>query len=674
MQIGRIRNIGIAAAFDAGKATLAQRMLYLSSVAENGGENSNLKAALEFVKKEQEKGVTIASSAVSLLWNDHLINIIDTPGHLDFVAEVERAFRAMDGLLLLFCAVKGVEPLTETAWRLAEKFKIPKIACINRIDKDGADFKDVLLGIEEQLGTSALPFHLPMGEGSEFKGIVDLAAMKAIIFEEGKQTVAEIPFQFLPAAKNARRYLIEQLAEFDEDIFESSLAEEDIPEEEIWRAARECALNRLITPLFCASAYHLKGVAQLLNAIIGLLPSPVNRGAINCFDAKPPNAPKSFKPQKDEPLCALTLKVIEQPAIGRQTFVRIFSGSVSRGNAVYIPRTRSSEKVKEIFRITATERLPIESAGPGEVVALIGPSRAVSGDTLSDAEQPTIFEIIKQPIPIVRTILNPPPSKDPEPLFKLLAEMREEDISLVIFKKHNRSAIISGANKLQLQTVIERIKSEYSPEIEAEKISACLYASPTKEVTKEVSEQILEEGEERRVGLKIRFEPIAEDSILFESRLKRTDVRSESIYAVREGIEEGALTAGPDGFPAAGFKALLLDLSAHGEMADTTSVKTLATRCLSLALIESELQFKEPFVELDIATPDDYITPITAAITKRRGFLTSMRRYRKGSQKLIGRAPVAELLEFEEELHKISNGTAILALELDRFEPIASPH
>ncbi|MBQ3850619.1 MAG: GTP-binding protein, partial [Bacteroidales bacterium] len=401
MQISKLRNIGIAAHIDAGKTTVSERILFFTGVNRKVGETHDGQATMDFMKQEQERGITIASAAITANWNGHQINLIDTPGHVDFTIEVERSLRVIDGMVAVFCAVGGVEPQSETVWNQADKYRVPRIAFVNKMDRTGADFNEVVGQMNKYLGANAMPIHLPIGAENEFQGMIDLVTMQAITFTDKERLVGDIPAELLPAAQEARRAMIEKLADFDDEIAELYLEDAEISEEMLKKSIRQSTLKLMVTPVLCGAAYKNKGIQLLLDAIVDYLPSPTDLGAVIAQDPLDEERTIQRNPSANEKFSALAFKLINDPYVGQQTFIRIFSGKLVSGMSIHNTNKGKDERVGRIFRIKAKEREEISEAGCGEIVALVGMKHTRTGDTLCDESQPILFESINVPPAVI---------------------------------------------------------------------------------------------------------------------------------------------------------------------------------------------------------------------------------------------------------------------------------
>ncbi|HOW83606.1 MAG TPA: elongation factor G, partial [Spirochaetota bacterium] len=465
MSLSKLRNIGIAAHIDAGKTTCTERMLFFTGTTRKLGEVHDGQATMDFMKQEQERGITIASAAISCIWNGHDINIIDTPGHVDFTVEVERSLRVIDGMVALFCAVSGVEPQSETVWNQADRYKVPRIAFVNKMDRLGADFGEAIAQMDKYLDANPVAFQVPIGIEEDFLGVIDIVERKAYHFVEFERKEVDMPADYREKCETARAHLVEKLADFDDEIMEYFLAEKDVSAELIKKAARDATLKLLITPVFCGSAYKNKGMHQLLDAVIDYLPSPIDKGATFGADIDDAEKNHARHPSKNDPFCALVFKLIHDPYVGQQTFIRIYSGELKSGMQVLNPGKDKNERIGRILKIHAKDREDIESAGPGDIVALIGMKFSKTGDTLCDIQNPLILESIFIPPTVIELKVTPPSKREEEKLGAALRKLSMEDPSFnVRYDDETNETIISGMGELHLEIIIDRLKTEFDVE------------------------------------------------------------------------------------------------------------------------------------------------------------------------------------------------------------------
>jgi len=463
LNTSKLRNIGIAAHIDAGKTTVSERILFFTGVNRKVGETHDGQATMDFMKQEQERGITIASAAITAHWNGYQINLIDTPGHVDFTVEVERSLRVIDGMVAVFCAVGGVEPQSETVWNQADKYRVPRIAFVNKMDRTGADFQEVVNQMHKYLGANAVPLHLPIGAESDFEGMVDLVQMNSVRFIEKERIVGPIPEHMMEQAQEARRNLIEKVADLDDEIAELYLDDQEIPTDKLMSAIRKATIKLMMVPVLCGAAYKNKGIQLLLDAIVDYLPSPNDLGAVIAHD--PANEEKTYQrnPSENEPFAALAFKLINDPYVGQQTFIRIFSGKLVNGMSVYNTNKMKSERVGRIFRIKAKEREEINEAGAGEIVALVGMKYTKTGDTLcQEDKQPILLESINIPPAVIEMKVNLDDKKNRSKLSEALSKLCNEDPSFhAHFDEETEETIIAGMGELHLEIIVDRLKEEF---------------------------------------------------------------------------------------------------------------------------------------------------------------------------------------------------------------------
>ncbi|MCF8367041.1 MAG: elongation factor G, partial [Bacteroidales bacterium] len=462
MTLSKLRNIGIAAHIDAGKTTVTERILFYTGTTRKMGEVHDGQATMDFMKQEQERGITIASAAISCKWKDYNVNIIDTPGHVDFTIEVERSLRVIDGMIALFCAVGGVEPQSETVWNQADRYRVPRIAFINKMDRTGAEFYEVVKQMNEFLDANAIPFQLPMGAEENFTGLIDVISQKAYIFGENDRIETEIPDEYKQQALDARNLLIEKVADFSEEVLELYYGEQEVPNEILKKAAREATLKLMITPVFTGAAYKNKGVQLMLDAVIDYLPSPLDIGAVVGTDLDEPEKSHTRCPSAKDPFSALAFKLINDPYVGQQTFIRIFSGKLENGMPILNASKGKPERIGRILQIHAKERVEVSEAGPGDIVALVGMKFTKTGDTLCDKDSPLLLESIHVPPSVIELKITPDSRKDQSKLGNALAKLSNEDPSFnARFDDETEETIISGMGELHLEIIVDRIKDEF---------------------------------------------------------------------------------------------------------------------------------------------------------------------------------------------------------------------
>lgn len=672
MTLNKLRNIGIAAHIDAGKTTVTERILFFTGINRKMGEVHDGQATMDFMKQEQERGITIASAAISTSWNDHSINIIDTPGHVDFTIEVERSLRVIDGMVALFCAVSGVEPQSETVWHQADRYKVPRIAFVNKMDRSGADFYGAIEQMNEYLDANAVAFQMPMGYEENFSGIIDLFDMKAHTFDDTNRYINEIPEEYLEKAKVLRDALIEKLAEFDDELMELYFDEKEIPVELLKKVARFATLKLLITPVFTGTAYKNKGVQMLLDAIVDFLPSPIDIGAIVGQDVDDEEKTCTRNPSTKDPFSALAFKLINDPYVGQQTFIRIFSGQLESGMPILNTTKGKKERIGRIFRIKAKEREEIKKAGPGDIVALVGLKATKTGDTLCQMDSPILLENIHIPPPVIEMKILPEKLKDQEKLGIALSKLANEDPSFnVRFDEETFETIVAGMGELHLEIIIDRLKEEFKVEVNVGKPSVSLRETFTVEKTGRHRYAKQSGGKGQFAEIEFRIEPNHGNGFEFVDQIKGGSIPNEYIPSVKKGIlktlEEGVLA----GYPVVDVKVILIDGKFHPVDSSDYAFQACASILFKECFMKAKPVLLEPLMKIEINTPDDYIGNVVGDMNKRRGKIESMRRYRKGSQKLSGFAPLMEMFGYATTLRNISSGRANYSMEFNRYEPVS---
>ncbi len=671
MPLHKVRNIGIAAHIDAGKTTVTERMLYFTGITRKLGEVHDGEATMDFMKQEQERGITIASAAISCTWDDYLVNIIDTPGHVDFTVEVERSLRVIDGMVALFCAVAGVEPQSETVWNQADRYKVPRIAFVNKMDRTGADFYEAVKQMDDHLDANPVPFQVPIGSEEHFKGSIDIIERKAIVFEEFERHVTDVPEEYREKCEEARNNLIEKLADYDEEVGELYLNEEEVPAELLKKAARNATLKLLITPVFCGSAYKNKGVQVLLDSIVEYLPSPVDIGAVHGIDMEDSEKYHARHPSKKDPFAALVFKLIHDPYVGQQTFIRIYSGELKSGMQVMNSTKGKPEKIGRIMRIHAKEREEVDVAGPGDIVALIGMKYSKTGDTLCDRDSQILLESIFIPPTVIELKVSPTSKKEEEKLGAALRKLAMEDPSFnVRFDDETSETVISGMGELHLEIIIDRLKHEFGVDAIIGEPSVAFRETITAEVESEYKHSKQTGGKGQFAHTYMRLEPNKGKGFEFVDHIKGGVIPAEFIPSVRKGIEstmgEGIIA----GFPVVDVKVVLHDGNFHPVDSSDMAFRTCGSVCFKNGFMKADPILLEPLMKIEINTPDEYIGDIVGDLNKRRGRIESMRRYRKGSQKLNGFVPLMEMFGYATQLRSVSSGRANYSMEFHEYVPI----
>ncbi|NTW33619.1 MAG: elongation factor G, partial [Bacteroidetes bacterium] len=651
MSLTRLRNIGIAAHIDAGKTTVTERILFYTGVNRKVGEVHDGQATMDFMKQEQERGITIASAAITCHWKDSQINIIDTPGHVDFTVEVERSLRVIDGMIAVFCAVGGVEPQTETVWNQADRYKVPRIAFVNKMDRTGADFNEVLNMMNKYLDAKAAAFHLPIGSEENFTGFVDVIEQKAFIFQESECIESEIPSEYKEKLIASRTLIVEKLADYNEQIMNLYFEGKEVPSDLLKKAAREATLKLLITPVFCGAAYKNKGIQFLLDAVIDYLPSPIDVGAVVGIDIDDDKKTRSRNPSPKEPFAALAFKLIHDPFVGQQTFIRIYSGTLTSGMQLLNSTKNKYERSGRILRIHAKEREEISEAGPGDIVALIGMKYTKTGDTLCDSEHPLFLETIHIPPTVIELKINPAKRKDQERMIESLRKLSNEDPSFNMrYDDETSETIVSGMGELHLEIIIDRLRREFGVEVEVGAPSVAFREAITLESEFDYKHAKQSGGKGQFARTILRIEPNVGKGYEFVDKIKGGSIPAEFVVSVNKGIQKTINAGIIAGFPIVDVKVTLLDGTFHPVDSSDMAFQICASICFKNAFLKANPILLEPVMKVEVNTPDDYIGEVVGNLNRRRGKIEAMRRFRKGSQKLNGFVPLMEMFGYATQL------------------------
>ncbi|MDY0216516.1 MAG: elongation factor G [Bacteroidales bacterium] len=672
MSLNKLRNIGIAAHIDAGKTTVTERVLFFTGTNRKVGETHDGKATMDFMKQEQDRGITIASAAITCKWNDHQINLIDTPGHVDFTVEVERSLRVIDGMVAVFCAVGGVEPQSETVWNQADRYRVPRIAFINKMDRTGSDFQEVVGQLNKYLDANAVPFQLPIGAEDNFMGTIDVINRIAYTFANDVRKEIPMPSEYVEQVEVARNFIIEKLSDFDDEIAELFIDEQEVSSELIMKAARSATLKLLITPVFCGAAYKNIGMQLLLDGVVDFLPSPIDVGAIVGHDLDVEDKTQSRNPSTSEPFSALSFKLINDPYVGQQTFIRIFSGKLINGMQIYNASKLKYERVGRIFRIKAKEREEIHEAGAGEIVALVGMKYTKTGDTLCDPDKPLLLESIHIPISVIELRIQPLMQKDKDKLGEALAKLVNEDPSFSArFDDETEETIIAGMGELHLEIMVDRLKEEFKLEVEVGEPSVAFRETITEAVESNYKHAKQTGGKGQFAHTLMRMEPNTGKGYEYVDMIKGGVIPREYIPAVNKGIlkimDRGILA----GFPIVDVKVVLYDGGFHAVDSSEMAFQVCGEACFKQGFNKAKPILLEPVMKVEVNTPDDYIGDVVGNLNRRRGKIESMRRYRKGSQKINATVPLMEMFGYATQLRNISSGRANYSMEF--FQYMALP-
>jgi elongation factor G len=672
--LDKTRNIGIMAHIDAGKTTTTERILYYTGITYKIGEVDEGTATMDWMVQEQERGITITSAATTCLWRDYRINIIDTPGHVDFTIEVERSLRVLDGAIAVLCAVGGVEPQTETVWRQADKYGVPRIAFLNKMDRVGADFYRVYQMIQDRLGARPLPIQLPIGSEESFEGLVDLLQMKAILWEEeslgAKYKVAEIPASMRERAAEYREKLLETVAEVDEGIMERYLDGKEIKEKELRAAIRKACLGLKVVPVLCGAAFRNKGVQSLLDAVVDYLPSPLDVPPVQGQD---PNSHKEATrpPNDDAPFSALAFKIMTDPFVGALTFFRVYSGYLTSGSSVYNSTKGKRERIGRLLKMHANKREEIKEVYAGDIAAAVGLRGTTTGDTLCNELHPIILESIEFPEPVISIAIEPKSKADQEKLGLSLQRLAMEDPSFrVRTDEETGQTIISGMGELHLEIIVDRLLREFSVSANVGKPQVA-YKETIRKAVRWREKFIRQTGGRGQYGdVDLRVEPQPPGGGLeFVDAIKGGTIPREYIPAVEKGVRE-AVESGPRaGYPMVDVKVMLLDGSYHEVDSSEIAFKIAGSKAFKEAVSRAEPVLLEPIMDVEVVMPEVFMGEVIGNISSRRGKVIKMDS-RAGAQVVTARIPLAEMFGYATDLRSMTQGRATYTMQFSHYEPV----
>ncbi|MBR5137251.1 MAG: elongation factor G [Clostridia bacterium] len=669
------RNIGIMTHIDAGKTTTTERILFYSGKLYKIGETHDGAATMDWMEEEQERGITITSAATTTHWKDNLINIIDTPGHVDFTVEVERSLRVLDGAVCLFCAKGGVEPQSETVWRQADKYGVPRIGFVNKMDITGANFDNVIKMIKDRLRANPVPLELPIGAEDTFVGVIDLITMKAHIYEDNKPgcpyRVEEIPADMLDKANEARSYLVDSAVEFDEDgeIMMRYLEEGVEPtEEELKALIRKACIAVKMIPVMCGSAYKNKGIQQLLDAVVDYLPSPVDIPAINGTLADDTDVAITRESSDDEPFSALMFKVMTDPYVGKLCYIRVYSGKLTSGSYVYNSSKGRRERVGRLVRMHANERTEIDEVYAGDIAAVVGLKDTTTGNTLCDESNPVILESMEFPEPVISVAVEPKTRAGQDKMGIALQKLAEEDPTFrVTSNKETGQTIISGMGELHLEIIVERMLREFKVEANIGNPQVS-YKSTVKSKVKQEGKFVRQTGGHGQYGhCVIELEPNERGKgIEIENKIVGGVIPKEFINPTIEGIKE-ALTAGViEGYPVVDVKVSLVFGSYHEVDSSEMAFKIAGSMAAKEACRAAGMALLEPIMKVDIVVPDEYTGAVIGDITSRRGIIDGME-LRNGAQNIEAHVPLSEMFGYMTALRSVTQGRGTFVMQAGYF-------
>jgi elongation factor G len=672
-QLDLVRNIGIMAHIDAGKTTATERILFFTGKTHKIGEVHDGSATMDWMAQEQERGITITSAATTAFWRDHRINIIDTPGHVDFTVEVERSLRVLDGAVALFDAVAGVQPQSETVWRQADKYKVPRLVFINKMDRVGADFAASVQSIVDRLGARPVPIQLPIGAEDAFEGIIDLVERKAIRYTDSIGDTweeSEIPAELAAAADTARHDLIEAVADHDEDIAMAFLEDEEIDAARLRTAIRACTLDLSITPVLCGSAFKNKGVQPLLDAVIDYLPTPLDKGAVHGINPKNDEEVER-QPSLDEPFCALAFKIMSDPFVGKLTYFRVYSGVLKAGSHVYNPATDRKERVGRILQMHANSREERESVGAGEIAAAVGLKQVTTGHTLCDEAHQILLESITFPEPVIGLAVEPKTKADQDKLATALGRLSEEDPTFrVRTDEETGQVVISGMGELHLEIIVDRLVREFSVAANVGKPQVAYRETVRKKVEKIQGKFVRQTGGRGQYGdAVISLEPNPGKGYEFDNKISGGVIPKEYIKSVDEGIREAMESGTVAGYPVVDVKATLTFGSFHDVDSSEIAFKVAGSMAFKAAMPRADPTLLEPVFAVEVETPDEYMGDVIGDLSSRRGRILSMEPRGK-TQIVTARVPLSTMFGYATTVRSLSQGRATYTMQFASYEEV----
>jgi elongation factor G len=673
-----VRNIGIMAHIDAGKTTLTERILFYTGRTHKIGEVHDGGATMDWMDQEKERGITITSAATTTEWNDHRINIIDTPGHVDFTVEVERSLRVLDGSVAVFCAVGGVEPQSETVWRQADKYDVPRMAFVNKMDRVGGDYFNVIEMMKERLGANPLPIVIPIGAGELFTGIIDLLDMKAILYNEStlgaRFEYSDIPHDMVDEANKWRHHLIEETAAYDEHLLEKYLEGEEISIDEIKAAIRKGCIDNTFVPTLCGSAFKNKGVQRLLDAIVDFLPSPIDVGEVVGYDPKDNEVELKRKPNMESPFSALAFKIMTDPFVGRLTYMRVYSGKLDKGSYVYNSNIGKRERVSRILQMHANKREERDEVAAGEIVAVVGLKNTNTGHTVCDEKHRIILESMDFPEPVVEVSVEPVSKAEQDNLSKSLAKLSEEDPTFkVSINEDTGQTIIAGMGELHLEILIDRLLREFKVQAHIGKPQVAFSEAITKKVEKINVKFVRQSGGRGQYGhVVINVEPNeVGKGFHFENKIVGGVIPKEYIPSVKKGMEEAIKNGVLAGYPLEDIRVELVYGSYHDVDSSEMAFKIAGSMAIQEACKKASPVLMEPVMKVEVIVPEEYLGDVMGDINSRRGKVEGMGQ-RKEAQVINAVVPLSRMFGYVTDLRSLTQGRAVFHMEFSNYQRVPS--
>jgi elongation factor G len=671
----RVRNIGIMAHIDAGKTTTTERILYYTGRTHKMGEVHEGAATMDWMAQEQERGITITSAATTAFWRDHRVNIIDTPGHVDFTVEVERSLRVLDGAVAVFDSVAGVQPQSETVWRQADKYGVPRIAFINKMDRTGADFFKAVESMVERLGAKPVPIQIPIGQEENHRGVVDLVEMKAITYEDDlgmKMSTGDIPVELTEQANEYHHQLIDAVADHDDELTETYLEDEQkVTPEMLKRAIRAAALDGSVTPVLLGSAFKNKGVQPLLDAIVDYLPSPLDVPAIHGIDPRTQHE-LSRRAADDEPFSALAFKVMSDPYVGKLTYFRVYSGEVKAGDRVLNTTTGKTERISRILQMHANHREEREEIGAGEIAAAVGLKNTTTGDTLAVETAPIVLESMTFPDPVISVAVEPKTKADQDKLAQGLQRLAEEDPTFrVRSDEETGQTLIAGMGELHLEIIVDRLKREFNVDANVGRPQVAYRETARNAVQKVEGKFVRQTGGRGQYGhAVINLEPAAQgEGYEFVDKIVGGKVPKEYIPAIDLGIQEAMESGILAGYPVVDIRVELVEGSYHEVDSSEIAFKVAGSMAFKEAMKRAKPKLLEPMMAVEVVTPDDYLGDVMGNLNARRGRVESLEPS-GNAQSIKAMVPLAEMFGYATDLRSMTQGRATFTMQFDHYEEV----
>jgi elongation factor G len=678
--LNKLRNIGIMAHIDAGKTTTTERILYYTGRTHRMGEVHHGDATMDWMEQEQERGITITSAATTCFWKqgdeEYQINIIDTPGHVDFTVEVERSLRVLDGAVALFCAVGGVEPQSETVWRQATKYGVPRIAFVNKMDRVGADFDHVVEMMRDRLGANAYPVMFPLGEGELYTGHVDLVTMSEVVYDEDslgvKWTEGPIPDSLQEKAERLRHELLEEVVEHDEELIEKYLEGTELTEIEVRRAIRKATIAGAVTPVLCGASFKNKGVQRLLDAVINYLPSPLE---VPPMKGHLPNHDERFETREaddDAPFAALAFKIMTDPYVGRLTYLRVYSGTLQAGSHVLNATQGRKERVSRLLQMHANKREEVDEMQAGDIGAAIGLKSTKTGDTLADSDRPIILESMSFPEPVIRVAIEPKTKADQDKLSEALAKLAEEDPTFrVASDEETGQTLISGMGELHLEIIVDRLQREFKVNANVGRPQVAYRETIRRSAEKVEGKFVRQSGGRGQYGhVVVNVEPAEKGAgFVFEDSIVGGSIPREFINPVAQGMKEAMESGVIAGYPLIDIKATLIDGSYHDVDSSEMAFKIAGSMALKEAVRRGDPTLLEPIMDVEIVTPEEYLGDVMGDLGSRRGKIGGMTQ-RAGAQVIGASVPLSEMFGYSTTLRSLSQGRAVYSMQFSNYSAV----